>query len=96
MLFCACVPRNLNLKHIYSANFPPNIATLDLLSAIYARNLETIFPNICISLRIFCTVPVSVASAERSFSVLARVKNFQALPPCPLNPNWLGNSILIF
>lgn len=35
----------VHLKHIYSANFPPNISPLDLLNAINAQNLETIFSS---------------------------------------------------
>jgi hAT family C-terminal dimerisation region len=37
--------------------------------------LDALFPNIFVVLRIFCTLPVTVAQAERSFSTLARVKN---------------------
>ena len=35
-----------------------------------------IFPNICVAFRIFLTLPVSVATAERPFSMLKNVKNF--------------------
>lgn len=35
-----------------------------------------IYPNIAIALRIFLTLPVSIAEAERSFSVLKRIKNY--------------------
>ena len=34
------------------------------------------FPNICVLLRIFLTIPVTVASAERSFSKLKIIKNY--------------------
>ena len=37
--------------------------------------MVTAFPYICIACRFFCTLPVTFASAERSFSVMARVKN---------------------
>ena len=37
--------------------------------------LEEIFPNVCISLRIFCTLPVTIATGERSFSKLKHIKN---------------------
>ena len=37
--------------------------------------LEEIFPNVCISLRIFCTLPVTIATGERSFSNLKHIKN---------------------
>ena len=36
----------------------------------------SIFPNVCVAFCIFLTLPVSVASAERSFSKLKKVKNF--------------------
>jgi len=35
-----------------------------------------LFPNVCISLRIFLTIPATVASAERFFSKLELVKNY--------------------
>lgn len=42
---------------------------------IKSLNLENLFPNILVALRIFATIPATVASAERSFSTLNRVKN---------------------
>ena len=42
---------------------------------MFEKNLEHVFPNICIMLRIFNTVPVSVAENERSFSKFKIVKN---------------------
>ena len=38
-------------------------------------NLESVFPYISIALRILLTLPVTVASAERSFSKLKLIKN---------------------
>ena len=35
-----------------------------------------LFPKVCISLRIFLTIPATVASAERLFSKLKLVKNY--------------------
>ena len=35
-----------------------------------------LFPNVCISLRIFLTIPTTIASAERFFSKLKLVKNY--------------------
>ncbi|XP_050065845.1 uncharacterized protein LOC126554884 [Aphis gossypii] len=69
----------IHLKHIYKENFTTNCSPYELLNEITSKNLDTLFPNVCVALRIFCTLPVSVASAERSFSVLARIKNFQPL-----------------
>lgn len=67
----------MHLKHIYSANFEENAKPIDLLNAIVQKNLNSIFSNVCVALRIFCTLPVSVASAERSFSALSKIKNAQ-------------------
>lgn len=66
----------IHLKHIYKENFKENLSPFDLLNSICIKNLDTLFPNVCVALRIFCTLPVSVATAERSFSALARIKNF--------------------
>ena len=51
------------------------ISPLDLLNKLYTLKISNLFPNCCIALRIFCTLPVTVAEAERSFSHLARIKN---------------------
>ena len=52
-----------------------NVSSLHLLNLIHKRGLQNIFPQTCIALRIFITMPVSVAKGERSFSKLAIVKN---------------------
>lgn len=65
-----------HLKVLYAANF--GIHTLnatELLNAIHVYEFHQLFPNVIIGLRIFLTIPASVASAERSFSTLKRVKN---------------------
>ena len=67
----------LRLKAIHSANFGnSSLPPFELLSTIRKFRLEEIFPNVCIGLRMFCTLPVTVASAERSFSKLKLVKSF--------------------
>ena len=48
---------------------------LALLNGIYSRRAENLYPQICICLRIFLSIPGSVASGERSFSKLALIKN---------------------
>ena len=64
----------LRLKAIHSANFGnSSLPPFELLSTIRKFRLEEIFPNVCIGLRMFCTLPVTVASAERSFSKLKLV-----------------------
>jgi len=41
-----------------------------------------LFPNICISLRIFLTIPATVASPERFFSKFELVKNYLRSAMC--------------
>lgn len=48
----------------------------DLLKYLLVNNLDVNFPNLMISLRILLTLPVSVASAERSFSKLKLIKKY--------------------
>eukprot|EP00731_Ephydatia_muelleri_P000596 Em0001g596a len=65
------------LKKISLANLGDvQLSPLQLLNKLHDVRLESLFPNICISLRIFCTLPVTVASAERSFSQLKRIKSY--------------------
>lgn len=52
-----------------------NISSLALLNAIHKKGLQTLFPQICVTLRIFTSIPVTVSDGERSFSKLALVKN---------------------
>ena len=71
----------LHLKTVYVANFGEK--ALDphaLLIQITKFQLEEIFYNVCTALRIFCTLPVTVASAERSFSKLKLINNFTRSP----------------
>ena len=49
---------------------------MDLLQLIYTNSLNDAYPNIAIALRIFLTIPVTVASCERSFSKLKIIKNY--------------------
>eukprot|EP00731_Ephydatia_muelleri_P006012 Em0003g260a len=65
------------LKKIRHANLGDvQMSPLQLLNKLHDACLESLFPNVCISLRIFCTLPVTVASAERSFSQLKRIKSY--------------------
>ena len=40
------------------------------------NDLINTFPNLCVALRIFLTMPVTVAHGERSFSKLKIIKNY--------------------
>ena len=67
----------IDLKMIQSSNFGhETLAPLSLLNRISVLNLSGIFPNVRVVLRIFCTIPATVASAERSFSKLKMIKNY--------------------
>ena len=46
------------------------------LKILHEDNLQGVFPNADIALRIFVCTPASNCSGERSFSVLKRVKNY--------------------
>jgi len=63
-----------HLKAIHAANLGDvALSPLDLLNSLHTLKLDVglLFPNIIIILRIFCTLPVTVVQAERSFSTLA-------------------------
>jgi hypothetical protein len=47
-----------------------------LLKLLETCNVESIFPNVEVILRIFLSVAVSNCSGERSLSALKRVKNY--------------------
>ena len=49
---------------------------LDLLIFINEKELAEIYPNLWIALRVSLTLPVTVASAERSFSKLKLIKTY--------------------
>jgi len=54
-----------------------NIVTAeDILHHLFKNDLQDCYGNLSIALRILLTVPVSVASAERSFSKLKLIKTF--------------------
>ncbi|XP_065664386.1 zinc finger MYM-type protein 1-like [Hydra vulgaris] len=48
----------------------------DFLNYIYKEKLQETYPNLVFALRIILTLPVTVASAERSFSKLKLIKTF--------------------
>ena len=76
---------------IHPANLGENaLQPLELLNKLHTLKLEALFPNIVVLLRIFCTLPVTVAQAERSFSTLSRVKNVMRSTMCQNRLTSLG------
>jgi len=62
-------------RSIYSANFQSEcLHPLELLNTLYQLKFEYLFPNIAIAIRIFCTIYVAAAEAERSFCKLKLIK----------------------
>lgn len=49
---------------------------LNILQHIFDYELQDIFPNLWIALRLLLTLPVTVASGERSFSKLKLIKTY--------------------
>ena len=69
------------IKKIHHANFGKDqLSPFELLNSLHKLKLTTLFPNCCIACRIFCTLPVTVAEGERSFSKLSQIKIFNAQP----------------
>lgn len=48
----------------------------------YSKSIQLYYPNICILLHILATLPVTTASAERSFSCLRRLKTYLRSTMC--------------
>ncbi|CAI5684301.1 unnamed protein product [Oreochromis niloticus] len=55
---------------------PPQTSALEMLSFLHDNQLQEVYPNLWIALRIALTLPVTVASAERSFSKLKLIKTY--------------------
>ncbi|XP_044133368.1 zinc finger MYM-type protein 1-like [Bufo gargarizans] len=64
------------LWHIQGLIPQESTTPLNVLNFIVKNRLTDTFPNIWIALRILLTIPVSVASGERSFSKLKLIKTY--------------------
>ena len=65
------------LKTLHSIIIPKDIdSLLELLRFLHVNCLHEVFPNVSVALRVVLTIPVSVASGERSFSKLKLIKTF--------------------
>lgn len=60
----------------YICNKPNAISAKEVLEYLLTNDLINTFPNLCVALRIFLTMPVTVAHGERSFSKLKIIKNY--------------------
>jgi len=68
----------LHLKeHLIIKFGPETLSPLKLIQFIYENELKIVYPNVEIVLRIFVSTPATNCSAERSFSCLKRIKNYQ-------------------
>jgi len=61
-----------SFKDIFPDKKQPN----EILETIVKSDLISCFPNFALAIRIFLTLPVTVASGERSFSKLKLIKNY--------------------
>ncbi len=58
-------------------SFPTHISSpIEMLDYIYKENILDIYPNLSIAIRLLLTLPVTVASSERSFSSLKLIKTY--------------------
>ena len=81
----------MHLKAIHTSNLGEKpLNSIQLLNALAETSLMVIFPNCCVALRIYCALPVTVAEAERCFSVLKRIKNYLRSTMCQMRLTSLG------
>lgn len=57
----------------------PKMAMLELLVFLEEKDLKDVFKNMWVALRVGVTTPVTVASAERSFTKLKLIKTYICL-----------------
>jgi len=80
-----------DLKTIYDTNLGKNtLIPWQLLNSLKSNNIDELYPNVVTALRIFLTIPSTVASAERSFSHLKRVKSVLRSTMCQDRLSSLG------
>ena len=63
-----------------------------MLCYIYEQSLLDMYPNLSVALRILLTVPVTVASAERSFSKLKLLKKLHEVNHVSRPSQWTGRN----
>lgn len=86
------------MKHMVTKDdemLPSNALHLHNLHAIKHYCDPVIFPNIFVLLKVLCTLPISTATPERSFSSLKRVKSYLRNSMKEVNHNYLNMLIYI-
>jgi hypothetical protein len=67
----------LSLKRLLSdKNIPKTSRPIDVVDFIVKNDLQEVFPNVITTYFLLLTIPVSIASCERSFSKLKLIKNY--------------------
>lgn len=84
----------LNFKNLALSMLPDlkNQSPLNILELIHEYSMTDIFPNICIAIRLYLTLPCTTASCERSFSKLKLIKTYLR---STMNQNRLTNLSLL-
>lgn len=66
----------IEILSTYIHNKPNATSAKEVLEYLVTNDLINTFPNLSVALRIFLTMPVTVAHGERSFSKLKIIKNY--------------------
>lgn len=66
----------VSIRAFLSGMFKVKITPLVVLNFIKQHTIQDLYPNVWIAMRILLTVPVTVASGERSFSKLKLIKTY--------------------
>lgn len=95
----ACFPSDLEadsqeefvqMKHFAESLFMSPPSALQLLQSIKANRVESTFANVAIALRLYLCLLCTNCEGERSFSLMARVKNFLRSTMCQERLNSLA------
>jgi hypothetical protein len=67
----------LSLRRLLSdKNIPKTSRPIDVVDFVMKNDLQEVFPNVITTYCLLLTIPVSIASCERSFSKLKLIKNY--------------------
>nr|XP_004213232.2 zinc finger MYM-type protein 1-like [Hydra vulgaris] len=66
----------MSIKHFLSEMVKDKITPIIVLNFIKQHKMQDLYPNTWIAMRIFLTIPVTVASGERSFSKMKLIKTY--------------------